>query len=93
MQLVGATEMFIMKPFLKTFMKQGFFAALIALIFITISLFALKDYLPDSDFFQNDTYVCIIYTSVVALSLLLTMLSTIFSMKKYLNAELDKFYA
>lgn len=93
MQLVGATEMFIMKPFLKTFMKQGFFAALIALIFITISLFALKDYLPDSDFFQNDTYVCIIYASVVALSLLLTMLSTIFSMKKYLNAELDKFYA
>ena len=42
MQLVGATEGFIMKPFLKTFMKQGLWAAVIALTFITISLLWIK---------------------------------------------------
>ncbi len=92
MQLVGATELFIMKPFLKTFMKQGFFAALISLIFITISLFGIKDFLPEAELFQSKTYIFVIYISVIGISLLLTMLSTIFSMKKYLNADIDKFY-
>lgn len=92
MQLVGATELFIMKPFLKTFMKQGFFAAIIALIFITISLFGIKDILPETNLFQSKTYIFIIYMSVIGISLMLTIFSTIFSMKKYLNADIDKFY-
>lgn len=93
MQLVGATEGFIMKPFLKTFMKQGFIAAIIALICITISLIGIKDYLPEANLLQNNFYIFKIYMSVIVLSLLLTMLSTIFSMRKYLNADIDKFYA
>lgn len=93
MQLVGATEGFIMKPFLKTFMKQGFFAAVIALVCITISLLGIKDYLPEAELFHNNMYILKIYISVIVLSLMLTMLSTIFSMKKYLNADIDKFYA
>ncbi|MBO7288287.1 MAG: permease-like cell division protein FtsX [Bacteroidales bacterium] len=93
MQLVGATEGFIMKPFLKTFMKQGLWAAIIALIFITISLFGIKQYLPETDLFQSNIYIFKIYLSIIGISLLLTMLSTFFSMKKYLNADIDQFYA
>lgn len=93
MQLVGATEGFIMKPFLKTFMRQGFIAAIIALICITISLVGIKDYLPEANLFQNNFHIFKIYISVIILSLLLTMFSTIFSMRKYLNADIDKFYA
>jgi cell division transport system permease protein len=93
MQLVGATEGFIMKPFLKTFMKQGLLAAIIALIFITISLFGIKQYLPETDLFQSNIYIFKIYLSIIGISLLLTMLSTFFSMKKYLNADIDQFYA
>lgn len=92
MQLVGATEGFIMKPFLKTFMRQGLLAAVIALFFISLSLFGVKDLLPEANPFQSKSYIFIIYMSVIGLSLLLTMSSTIISMKKYLNAELDKFY-
>lgn len=93
MQLVGATEGFIMKPFLKTFMKQGLWAAVIALIFITISLLWIKQYLPETDLFQSNMYIFKIYLSIIGISLLLTMLSTFFSMKKYLNADIDQFYA
>ena len=93
MQLVGATEGFIMKPFLKTFMKQGLWAAIVALIFVTISLVNVKQYLPETDLFQNNIYIFKIYLSIIGISLLLTMLSTFFSMKKYLNADIDKFYA
>lgn len=93
MQLVGATEGFIMKPFLRIFMKQGFIAAVIALICITLTLVWLRQYLPEADLFENNMYVIKIYFSVIGISLLLTMFSTIFSMKKYLNADIDKFYA
>lgn len=93
MQLVGATERFIMKPFLKTFMKQGLWAAIIALICITASLFSIRQYLPEADLFHNNIYILKIYLSIIGISLLLTMLSTFFSMKKYLNADIDKFYA
>ena len=93
MQLVGATEGFIMKPFLKTFMKQGFFAAIIALTSVTFSLFWIKEYLPEVDLFQSNTYIIKIYVMIIGISLLLTMCSTFVSMKRYLNADIDKFYA
>ena len=92
MQLVGATEGFVMKPFLKTFMIQGLIAAVTALIFISIVLYGIQDYLPEMNLSQSNGYIMTIYLSIIALSLVLTMTSTIVSMKKYLNADIDKFY-
>ena len=92
MQLVGATRGFVMKPFLKTFMTQGLIAAIIALIFITMALYGMKDYLPEMNMSQGNNYIITVYGSVVALSLMLTFFSTIFSMRKYLNADIDRFY-
>lgn len=92
MSLVGATDAFIMKPFVKTSMKQGLIAAVIALLFMTMALFTIKDYLPEMESASVNGYIYVIYLSVVALGLLLTMLSTIFSMRRYLNADIDKFY-
>ena len=92
MQLVGATKGFIMKPFLKTFMVQGLIAAVIALILITITILGINDYLPEMNMEQGNEYIIAIYISVIILSLILTSLSTYFSMKKYINADLDKFY-
>ena len=92
MQLVGATEGFVMRPFLKTFMIQGLIAAITALIFISVVLYGMQDYLPDMNLAQSNEYIIIIYISIIALSLLLTMASTVVSMKKYLNADIDRFY-
>lgn len=92
MQLVGATEGFIMKPFLKTFMLQGLIAAIIALVFITMSLYGMRDYLPEMNMSQGNGYIMSVYASVIGLSLILTFFSTVFSMRKYLNANIDRFY-
>ena len=92
MQLVGATEGFVMKPFLKTFMTQGLIAAIIALVFITMTLYGMKDYLPEMNMSQGNGYIISIYASVIGLSLILTFFSTVFSMRKYLNADIDRFY-
>ena len=93
MQLVGATEGFIMKPFLKTFMKHGLIAAFIALICMTFTLVGIKQYLPEADLFQNNMHIFKIYISIIGISLMLTMCSTFFSMKKYLDADIDRLYA
>jgi cell division transport system permease protein len=92
MQLVGATEGFIMKPFLKTFMIRGLIAAIIALVFITMALYGMNDYLPEMNMSQGNGYIISIYASVIGLSLILTFFSTVFSMRKYLNADIDRFY-
>lgn len=92
MQLVGATRAFIMKPFLKTFMTQGLIAAAISLVFITTTLVGMRDYFPDMGLVQGNTYIVMIYIFVIILSLLLTMFSTIFAMRKYLDANIDDFY-
>ena len=92
MQLVGATEGFVMRPFLKTFMTQGLIAAIIALVFITMTLYGMKDYLPEMNMSQGNGYILTVYASVIGLSLILTFFSTVFSMRKYLNADIDRFY-
>ncbi|MBR5603218.1 MAG: permease-like cell division protein FtsX [Bacteroidales bacterium] len=91
MQLVGATESFVMKPFVKTFMIQGAIAAIIALTFITITLYSIQEHLPEMNMSQGNC-IMTVYISVIVLSLVITFLSTIFSMRKYLNADIDKFY-
>ncbi len=92
MQLVGATRAFIMKPFIKTFMLQGLYAAIITLSLMTVVLYGAADYLPDMNVSQMNTDIVVIYVAMLILSLLLTSLSTIFSMGRYLNADIDKFY-
>lgn len=92
MQLVGATYGFIMKPFVKTYMLQGLIASIITLILMTVILYGTADYLPVIDFSTTNTDIIIIYISMLILSLLLTGFSTIFSMRRYLNADIDKFY-
>lgn len=91
MQLVGATEAFVIKPFLKTFVIQGLIAAFIAVLLITVSLYGIRDFLPDMGISQYN-YLIIIYLFVFILSLLLSGISTVISVKKYLNADLDKLY-
>lgn len=93
MQLVGATECFIIKPFLKTFMSQGFIAAILSLTLITTVLMGMNNFMPEMSIFNGNRYIVIIYVFVIILSLLLTMLSTFIAMKKYLNADIDKLYA
>lgn len=92
MQLFGATREFIIKPFLKTFTIQGFIGSIMALVLITIALFGVTDYIPGMDLLQKYEYIVAIYASVIVLSLILTILSTVFAVRKYINADIDKLY-
>ena len=92
MQLVGATEGFIIKPFMKYFVIQGVIGALLSIILLTIFLMTMFKNVPELMVLVNFGNIAIIYLSVLILGVLLTTLSTLFSMRKYLRADVDELY-
>ena len=92
MQLVGATEGFIIKPFMKSFVIQGFIGALLSLILLSIFLYKVMNEVPELALLTNISNIALIYISVIALGVLLTTLSTFFAMRKYLRADIDDLY-
>ena len=92
MQLVGATESFIIKPFLKSFVIQGVIGSLLALALLTVFLYRMMSDVPELASLTGFGSFAIIYISVLVLGILLTTLSTLFAMRKYLNADIDDLY-
>ena len=92
MQLVGATDGFIIRPFMKSFVFQGFIGAILALGILTAFLYKALIEVPELALLSDMKSIAMIYVSVLVLGILLTTLSTFFSMKKYLRADVDELY-
>ena len=92
MQLVGATESFIIKPFMKHFVIQGFIGAVLSLVLLTVFLMTMMKNIPELASLINFGNIAVIYISVLILGVLLTTLSTFFAMRKYLRADVDELY-
>lgn len=92
MQLVGATRAFIRKPFLVKGAVHGLIAALIALILI-MSLI----YLIEKEFFRMISYQSIsmlvsLSAAIIILGITISVVSSYFSVNKYLSIPEDKLY-
>ena len=92
MQLVGATESFIRRPFLKQGVSQGFFGGLLADLFLIGILYAASKRVPDLTLVQDTTVIVVILVSIVILGVLLAWFSTRAALDKFLKADLDKLY-
>lgn len=92
MQLVGATQEFIMKPFIKTFIIQGVIGSVIALILLTIFIMTMMKKVPELEILTNFGGIVTIYLSTLLLGVIITSLSSFFSMRKYLDADIDELY-
>lgn len=92
MQLVGATEGFIMKPFIKYFVIQGVIGAALSLVLLTVFISMAMRSVPELGMITGLGSFVIIYLSVLVLGVILTTLSTYFSMRKYLRADIDDLY-
>lgn len=93
MQLVGATESFIRKPFLRSVLWQGLIASLIAIALLATMMFAITDKLPELTLIQNRDAIYGIYGGILLFGIILCWLSTSTALSKYLNANLDKLYS
>jgi cell division transport system permease protein len=92
MQLVGATRGFIRKPFLIQSAFQGLFAGLIA-----IGLLMSLLYLIEKEFFKMFSYqsiklLILLGVSIITTGVLINIVSTFFSVNRYLNISEDKLY-
>ena len=92
MQLVGATESFIIKPFLKSFVIQGIIGSVLSLALLSIFLYRVMRDVPELASLTGFGSFAVIYISVLVLGVLLTTLSTLFAMRKYLRADIDDLY-
>jgi len=92
MQLVGATRGFIMRPFIWQGVTHGLWAAIIALFLIGGVLYLAKSEIPELMSIQDINSLIQLFGLVVLLGILISVISTIFAVNKYLNSDLDKLY-
>ena len=92
MQLVGATESFIRRPFLKQGVSQGFFGGLLADLFLVGILYWISKRVPDLILIQDMYVIGAILLAVIVLGMVLAWFSTRAALDKFLKADLDKLY-
>lgn len=92
MQLVGATGFFIQKPFILAGIRQGFYASLIAILLILSVLYALRREIPT--FFEVNDYLMFaeLFGVVALLGMVISGLSTLFAVRRYLRTDTRKIY-
>ena len=93
MQLVGATERFIRRPFLRQGVSQGFFGGLLADLLLAGILYWASKRIPDLVLVQDTKVVVAIFVGLIVLGVVLAWLSTRAALDRFLKANLDKLYA
>jgi cell division transport system permease protein len=92
MQLVGATQEFIRKPFVITGIVRGIIGAVIANIMLLGVIFFVKREAPELFALQEFIITAILFTGVIAAGALISWLSTTFAVRKYLKLKGDDLY-
>ncbi|MDY0103074.1 MAG: permease-like cell division protein FtsX [Lentimicrobium sp.] len=92
MQLVGATQRFIRKPFLFKSLWHGFISAIIAIILLVVVLYFSRQALPELVDMQDVDMFLSLFGIVTLLGLFITGLSTFFAVRKFLRISQDRLY-
>jgi cell division transport system permease protein len=92
MLLVGATQRFVKKPFLLRSLLHGFISALIAIILLGLVLYFSRQALPELVDLQDIDMFLSLFGIVTALGLIITGVSTLFAVRKFLRISNDKLY-
>ncbi|BDD04330.1 cell division protein FtsX [Aureibacter tunicatorum] len=92
MQLTGATDGFISKPFLKRSFYYGIGGGMLSILIIYILTSYLKRYIPELDRLINDDQLYILFGLLLTMGILISLTSTFSAIKKYLYVKLDDLY-
>lgn len=92
MQYVGATDAFIIRPFLKMYLWQGLISAMIAIGLTAVLLQQLHFHFPGAINFNDFTPYIVVWGILLLLSILITLPATYFACRKYLRTDINKLY-
>lgn len=93
MQLVGATDGFIRRPFVARSVMDGILASLIAICIMVGMLFSLQKQFDNIISLQDFNMISAIFVLMFLLGILLTNISSFFAVNRYLRMKNDELYA
>ena len=92
MRVVGATNVFIQKPYLISSIYQGFFSSVIAIFMLIGSVEILNEIFPkliqSNDFLE----IAVIFGLILIFGIIISWLSTFFAVRKYLNLNENELF-
>jgi cell division transport system permease protein len=92
MQLVGARKWFIQKPFLVRSIGYGTLSGVLASLLIWALIHYANHNIEDLVELQNEKRIFIMMGMLLITGIIVALISTFFSIRKYLNMSLDELY-
>lgn len=92
MQLVGATQTFIRRPFVQRGVLHGIYSALIAILLIMGVMYYTQQFLPDLIQIQDIEILAYLFVIVLALGIVISWVSTSLAVRKFLRMRSNKIY-
>ena len=92
MQLVGATQGFIRRPFVLRGIIHGIYSALIAILLIMLVMYYLQSILPDLIQIQDIEILAYLFLIVMGLGIIISWVSTSLAVRKFLRMRGNKMY-
>ena len=92
MQLVGATKWFIQKPFLRIYFNLSLFSSVSSIIILYLIFQKIQENFPELNLLQERLSIILILSFVFAFGIIITLISTFFATKRFLNLKSDEIY-
>lgn len=92
MQLIGATENFIRRPFLLKGIVQGIIASVVAIILLVFTLYFAQKEVPELEELQDAALFIKLFIFVMVLGMVISWASTYLAVRKYLRIKTDYLY-
>jgi cell division transport system permease protein len=92
MQLIGATESFIRKPFLFRGVVQGMVGAMVAIILLVFTLYFAQKEVPELRELQDAALFIKLFIFVTFMGIVISWISTYLAVRKYLRIQTDYLY-
>lgn len=92
MQLVGATEGFIRKPFLNVSIIHGLISSFIAIGMLIVVIYISRREIPEIISLQSLDLFLMLFAFVIVIGFIISLISTFVSVRKYLKLNVDHLY-
>lgn len=89
MQLVGATKLFIQRPFIWKHLQLGLLGALLACGSMSFLLFKLNERFPELNLLERPEEAGLIFFIIIMMGVVITAASTFFATQRFLNLTTD----